>query len=227
VRVNRLPHYRSKTITDKRWPKIDGFRNINVCSSAHGIWKELSPMNLGPIESGGVKAQNLENLWQFSKVWQGEVNNKGEIVKEFFERRAKGFKDKKGHRWVKKGTGINRNIPLFSYWNGERLLYLEARKKIYCPLYAEYVVKTKAYKELEKMINDGYNVQIIGYDGYDFGGKQLRECFNDISVPFGHELVLACVLLNQRVWEDDNPSTSTTTTTTSTSNDNNVTEDSD
>jgi hypothetical protein len=119
---------------------------------------------------------------------------------------------------VKKGDGPNPNVPLYSYWKGKKLSYLEARREIYCPAYAQCVVKTKAYKKLEELLDDGVNVQvefseniihndcdqILGYDGYDYisEGKTLKDCFYDTKRPFGHELVLACLLNGERVWEE-------------------------
>jgi len=207
IRVDKLPHYR--TSADKTWPQAEGFQNINVCSGAHGIWNQLSPMRLGPIDYEGdeftegkeVSVKNLENLWQFSKVWTGEVDSEGNPTKEFCERRKLGWNQEKGQRHVKKGNGVNRNVPLFSFWKGEQLSYLEARKEIYCPIYAELVTETKAFKKLEEMLNAGYNIQILGYDGYDVEGNSLEECFLDVSKPFGHELVLYALLKGNPVWE--------------------------
>jgi hypothetical protein len=156
------------------WPNKEGYLNINVCSGAKGIFAQLSPMRCGPISyedshtNGKVSVTNVENLWQFSKVWTGELDKKGEPTEEFFDRREKGWKDPKGRRWVKKGDGINPNVPLCSYWNGKKLDYIDARKAIYCPEYANSVVKTEAYKKLEEMLEEGYNIQILGFDGYDY-----------------------------------------------------------
>ena len=73
------------------------------------------------------------------------------------------------------GNGINRNIPLFSYWKGKKLSYLEARKEIYCPEYSKAVIQTEAYKQLNKLLDDGYNIQIVGYDGYDYQVRNFIE----------------------------------------------------
>jgi hypothetical protein len=60
-------------------------------------------MKCGPIEyedehtKGVVSVTNVENLWQFSKVWNGETNKDGDPIPEFFSRRMKGWKDPKGH----------------------------------------------------------------------------------------------------------------------------------
>jgi hypothetical protein len=63
----------------------------------------------------------------------------------------------------------------------------------------------KKYKELEKMVRNGYNVQILGFDGDEFlhdAPKTMRERFEDESQPFGHEFVIACCLLGQAPWKD-------------------------
>lgn len=201
VKCNKLPNRFGPG--EKKWPKTDGYKNINVCSSAHGAWKSLSPMVLGPIDfkliEDGKKVKYtckvFENLWQYSKVWPGEFNEKtGKPTKEWYERRKKGWENPKGVRHVKKGK------PLFSWWNDMRLSYFEARKIIYAPLYAKYVAKTEGWKKLVELVEKGQNIQLLGYDGYDFGKKSLKECFKDLSKPFGHELVLCCLLMNERVW---------------------------
>jgi hypothetical protein len=217
VACDKLPH----RFSGNKWPEKEGFKTINVCSSSRSFGKGLSPMIIGPIkiddylteEQRGndgyevaipTRATNIENLWQFSKVWDGEHDeNNDKPKKEFFERRNKGWADKKPHRWVKKGkdSNGNRNISKYSWWAGEKLSYLEARRKIYCPIYAAEVIKTDSYKQLKKLNDDGYNLLLIGYDGYDPNGKTLKECFNDISRPFGHELVLLCLLKGEKPWE--------------------------
>jgi len=39
--------------------------------------------------------------------------------------------------------------PLYSYWDGETLTYVESRKKIYIPLYAKYIQKNSAFEKLK------------------------------------------------------------------------------
>ncbi len=145
VRVDKLPHFRSKQ-KDKSWPNKEGFHNINVCSSATSFLKQLSPMTLGPYvyevgrtychavqflffskilifeqyQGEKIKVKNMENLWQFSKVWSGEVDSSGNPTKQFFERRRKGWADSKGRRRAKPADVLSK-APLFSYWKGVTL----------------------------------------------------------------------------------------------------------
>lgn len=207
VRCGKLVHRFDTSGADKNWPTVDGYMNINVCSNAPGIYKNLSPMILGPIyyntaDEGDqtpvvLKAKKLENLWQFAKVWNGERNEiSKKPIKAYFDRRKEGWEQEKGQRRVMRGK------PLYSYWKGMDLSYSDSRDQIYCPLYEALARKTDAYKQIENLLNDGYNINIIGYDGYDYEREtmSLTECFADLSRPFGHELVLCSMLSGEIPW---------------------------
>ena len=105
-------------------PDLEGYIVVNCCSTSKDqLYKQLSPMLLGPYEyemdatdypldeknkpSKKVVIHNLENFWQFSKVWEGEEEsfynektktNELRPNRLFFERRAEGWNDKKAHR---------------------------------------------------------------------------------------------------------------------------------
>lgn len=212
VQCNSFVHFRA--VGDKRHPLRHGYKNVNVCSSGPLPFKQLSPFLLGPIhfkeyDKDGVQrdytATNVENFWQFTKVWECDLDASGRIKDEWFALRDAGWADPKPHRRPRgkvNTTGPNRNVPMFSYWNKERLPYGEARKRIYMPYYVQLAQATDAYKQLHKLVHeDGINVQIIGYDGRDFATSSLRACLDDVSKPFGHELVLCGMLRGERVWE--------------------------
>lgn len=217
VVVAKLPGRFAKNAdgTPMKWPAREGYSRFNVCSSARGITQELSPMLLGPVDIErftGVKcaddqgkrlfgvelprlAENLENAWQYSKLWPGEESAEGTPTRKWYVRRREGFLQKRGQRHVKKGKGVNRNVPLYSVWGAHRFRYVKARARIYCPIYAELVKKTNAYKELEQRLENGERLLLLDYDGYDRGDKTLYECFDDETKPFGHGFVLASLLL--------------------------------
>lgn len=218
VQCAAIVHYRAKS-GDKRHPLRHGYRNINVCSGGTEPYKRLSPMLLGPVhfserdKTGAVRpyvAQNVENLWQFAKVWDEDVvphgDPLGRIKESWFALRDAGWADTKAHRRPRgkvNRAGPNRNVPLFSYWNGQRYPYGEARLRIYIPYYVQLVEQTEAYAQLKALIATGTNVQIVGYDGRDVtsDGVTLREALDDHTRPFGHELVLMALLRDERVWE--------------------------
>ena len=201
VRVDKLPYRWDPSPDPKTWPVIPGYKNINVCSGSQGIYKQLSPMLLGPIPQVG--AQKMENLWQYSKVIKDEVGPDGQPTQLFFDRQKEGFANPNGKR-----RKAHRSETLFHYWNGKILYKVEARKHIYCRYYAELVVKTDAYIALEAKLDAGENIQLLGYDGHDYSaaddqdGSRLLEILEDTSRPWGHEFVLAGLLSGNKVWQN-------------------------
>ena len=126
---------------DKQIPQGDV--NINVTSqSKSDRGKTLSPFLLGPVPLyWGLTAKRVENAWQFSKVYKEYATStrtpKGTYSTDlwpshkWFKWALKGFNDTYAHRHPM-GKGAK---PLFSYWRGEKLDYIQARKRIYSPLY--------------------------------------------------------------------------------------------
>jgi hypothetical protein len=157
-------------------------------------------MFLGPVEG----SQTMENLWQFSKVLESELDGDGNPGQLFFDRRETGFSSPKGIRRKSDKSPVE-----YFYWEGEKLDLVEARKRIYCKYYESLVVKTDAYRALEQLIKDGINIQILGYDGHDYdleddsSVSQLIEFLQDTNRSFGHEFVLAGILTEKKVWNND------------------------
>ena len=160
-------------------------------------------MSLGPIQvkcpltNETLVFHCLENAWQSSKVWQADLlANKTEIGPSFFARRRQMAASEKGIRHAissKKGER-----PVFQLWNGERLTYIQARAKIYRPLYERLARQTDAYKRILASVKQGTNVQILGYDGFKMGveasERELEYHLQDVSKPAGHELLLVFML---------------------------------
>lgn len=200
VKIGKKAHRFDPKEVSKVVPKIPGFKNIDVCSSSRRF-RGLSPMLLGPIEHKEEEgkcpktATNLENLWQGSKVYAADLDDKGNITERFFKRRAEMFAAPEGRRHAVPKE--ERTTYQFHYWQGERLSSVQARAKIYCPIYAEHVPRTPEYMELDTYLNIGYNLKLGGFDGYDMDltkPDDVYACFQDTSKPFGHEQVLGCLL---------------------------------
>jgi hypothetical protein len=135
---------------------------------------------------------NVENAWQFSKVYKRHVGPDGEPTQDYFDWAKKGFLDKKAHRYPA-GKGA---IPEYSYWAGEKLDYISARKKIYFPVYAKAVMKTDAYKALKQGWEDGEDIILWDYDGYDYlsMGMTLKDVLNNPNRSMGHAFVIAALI---------------------------------
>jgi len=123
----------------------------------------------------------MENLWQFSKVLESELDDNGDPGQLFFDGREAGFSSPQGIRRKSDKSPVK-----FFYWKGEKLDLVEARKQIYCRYYEQLVEKTDAYRALEQQIKDGINIQILGYDGHEYdsesdpNGSQLNELLHGI-----------------------------------------------
>jgi len=166
---------------------------INTTSHSTNWSKELSPFYLGPIDLySNYKALNMENAWQFSKVYKEHVDLAQNIIHEYYDWAIKGWNSKFAYRYpMGKGT-----IPLYSLWNNEKLDYIEARKKIYLPLYARAVVKTKAFSILKDKYDNDEDIVLWDFDGYDHGklNMTIDDVLNCQSKKMGHAFVLYMLL---------------------------------
>jgi len=169
---------------------------INVTTSGGVKGKQFSPMLLGPVEvfqGSGVprlSAKNLENAWQFSKVYS-EHDNDGQPNKKWYAWREKGFNDDWAHRYPM-GKG---KIPLYS-WIGKPIDYIMARKLIYTVLYKKAIIdhRLELYSELIEMAKSEDQLTLLDYDVYprDTGDNlTFDQILNNPNVKMGHAYVLA------------------------------------
>lgn len=198
-------------------PTIDGFTKINASSCGPFEWRGLSPFLLGPVEVNSrdrlrddfywtnCQYERLhhcllfENYWQGSKIYNIDIDSDGEILPSFFKRRQRMFEsDKPKRRAVPKSKGH----VVAGFYDGKIMDYIESRKKIYCPMYAELIRHTGEFKKLKRMLREGQNLLIVGPDGRDIPmtRKSLVKAVNDPNHIFGHELVICCLLLGLEVW---------------------------
>jgi uncharacterized Zn finger protein (UPF0148 family) len=70
--------------------------------------------------------------------------------------------------------------------------YVQSRW-FYCYMYEKRAKESPKFQELLKMVQDGRNLEIVGYDAYRIT-KSLDEHYEDPNKPFGHEMVLMCLL---------------------------------
>jgi hypothetical protein len=109
---------------------------INCTSRSRNWSKGLSPFYLGPIKLyGDYVALNMENAWQFSKVYKQHMEN-GEPTEDYFDWAVDGWNDPKAQRYPM-GKGAR---PEYSWWDGKKLPYIEARKQIYVPLWHDRIL---------------------------------------------------------------------------------------
>ena len=162
-----------------------------------GLWSELSPFLLpgGPLY-GGHQAATMENAWQFAKLYPTHATAEGDPTEEYWRWASAGWADHKAHRYPM-GRGAR---PLCSLWNGERLGYIEARKRIYVPLYARAVVLTEAYSTLQVLhAREKRDIYLRDWDGYDHLSERLplEQVLNNPDRKMGHAFVLFALLTGQ------------------------------
>lgn len=159
-------------------------------------WSQgLSPFYLGPCELyDGYVSKNMENGWQYSKVYQDHLDYDGKVSGRYFQWAQGGWSNYRAVRYpMPKGE-----VPLFSYWQGERLGYVEARKKIYIPLYSKAVAKTEAFKKLKDIHKSNENIYLIDFDAHSLtpGTYDYWDLWNNDKIKVGHAYVLAMMLEN-------------------------------
>ena len=178
---------------DKRTSLPDGAIVVNTTSTSTNWSKWLSPFLLGPCELyGGYVSQNVENAWQFAKVYPHHVDPDGEPTDGYWQWATKGWAAKRAQRYP-----VGRfQKPAYSLWDGEKFGYVEARKKIYVPLYYKAVVGTKAYAHLRELCDSEAPIYLWDFDGYDHVqlGMSLVDVLNCSDRKMGHAFVLARML---------------------------------
>ena len=240
IRVGRRVYNKNGTYID---PYYDGFTPI-LC-----LTKSTEYGDLGPYVLQDDKGRIMENIWQFSKVYEKvdntkesysryhkdkiiwshpeeiHVDNNGNLTKEYFVWRKKGMENKYAVRYPVGFNNMSKCLyALAEDKNGniinEKLDYIQARKKIYVPLYKEMVIKRPLFWKLIERLKKGENLLIIEVDGphqealdyykQTYGvndnfiengtslaiPETLNIFLNDTKFPYGHGYCLASALLD-------------------------------
>ena len=212
IRIFAMRRPKPECVTKENWLMF------NVTSTSKEKWcLEFSPFHLGPIEmypnpidGTMLVAKNMENAWQFAKVYQQFANAEDDSPSDAYWKWAtEGWNDSKAHRFP---LGHRAGKPLYSLWNGKRLQYIEARKAIYAPLYAKYVEQTEAYKKLYEIYvkiccgntdrKETRPMCLLDFDGWDHLGQgyPLEQVIDLAKPKMGHAFVLAGLLENNLFW---------------------------
>lgn len=183
-------------IIGPRTPKLpdsEKSKIINTTSRSKGWSKGLSPFILGPVELyDGMISQTVESAWQFSKCYDLHTDQNENPSPMYFKWAEKGWADTRARRYPM-GKGA---IPLYSWWDDEKLSYIEARKRIYIPLYSKAVRHTGAFQTLKFMFDIGEDIYLWDFDGYDH--KELGMTYTDVinceDKKMGHAFILGMLL---------------------------------
>lgn len=177
-----------------KWAKVPAGALTLDTTSRSGLWSELSPFLLpGGELYAGHKSVNMENAWQFAKLYAKHADDRGEPTAAYWEWARAGWADAKAHRYPM-GKGAR---PLHSWWDEEKLGYIEARKRIYAPLYSRAVERTEAFGTLQQMLaTEERDIYLRDWDGYDHLklGQSIGQVANNPARKMGHAFVLWAML---------------------------------
>lgn len=166
---------------------------INTTSRSDNWSRGLSPFFCGPVELyGGYRSLTVENAWQYAKVYEYYTDANGNPDERYFKWAQDGWSSHRADRYPM-GKGVK---PLYSYWDGEKLGYIEARKKIYIPLYSKAVQETYAFKKLKEMHEGGADLYLWDFDGYDHKtlGMTYEDAINFPNKSLGHAFVIGMLI---------------------------------
>lgn len=173
---------------------------VNCTSHSKDWGRGLSPFINGPCKlyegAPCEYAKNAENAWQYSKlfagVFPGHVGPDGNPTAEFFRWAKIGYLTERANRYpVGKGKK-----PIYAYWAGEKLGYVESRKKIYIPVYGNAVRKTEAFQKLLDVYRKYGDITLWDFDSHNLqpGTFDYWDLWNNPNIKVGHAYVLAMLL---------------------------------
>lgn len=154
---------------------------------------------MGPVDLYGEHiSKNVENAWQYSKVYIQHTDSDGYPSQTYFAWAENGWSFSRANRYPM-GKGAK---PLYSWWDGQILSYLEARRIIYAPLYYKAVRKTPAFKRLTEQYAREGELWLWDFDGYDHHALNMnyKDVLNCETKKMGHAFVLAMMLDREKVW---------------------------
>lgn len=173
---------------------------IDVTSHSRTWTQVFSPFLLGPVPLyGEYVSQNVENAWQYSKVYPKHITEEGLVNQEYWRWARRGWENQRANRYPM-GKGA---IPAFSLWDGDRLGYVAAKQRIYIPLYEQAVRDSGYLRSLVQFVEDcqadGLEVGFFDFDVFDLQKERLTydQVLNS-NRKLGHAFVLARMVEKER-----------------------------
>lgn len=179
--------------SDLQATQRSGVPVVWTVSHAQDDWqRELSPFFLGPVALyDGIESVCMENAWQFAKVFAAHADAAGNPTDAYWDWARKGWARAAVRYPMGKGAK-----PLYLLWQGERLSYVEARRRVYWPLYRDAVKRTAGFARL-KSLHEAGQLVLFDFDGYDHDrlGMSLHQVAHHTAKPMGHAFVLKAMLM--------------------------------
>lgn len=176
---------------------------VNTTSHSKELWsRKFSPFLLGPIDvepfPGDIKTSLIfENAWQYLKKYDNQTEDEWKLWS------TNGFNNSSPQRYPM-GRGAK---PEYAYWRGEELGYIEARFKIYAPLYEFCIAKyaSDSFDKLQSLVAGGNKIALFDFDGYYHHGKNmsLDDVIYNKKKKMGHSFVLLGLLTDNYFWKKE------------------------
>lgn len=138
-----------------------------------------------------IVPKNVENLWQYSKVyswmWDHEHNEPND---QYWEWAEKGWSNPRAERYP-----VGKNIkPVCSWLWGEPHDYVSARVHIYIQAYLASLISDNVIWELMEWYEQEPNPVIVDFDVYDKTHISYTDVFLDPRKKAGHGFVIGAFL---------------------------------
>jgi hypothetical protein len=145
------------------------------------------------VPINGMTARRVENAWQYSKVYPEQVDPiTGVPSPAWFRWRDAGYACYRADRYPM-GKGA---VPSYTYLLGEQLTYIEARSRLYIPMYAWAARRVPEWEQLQALYRERGQLTLVDFDAYDHRrlGYDWFGVLTNESRKMGHGFVLAMML---------------------------------
>ena len=203
----------------RSYPSVPGYETIPAWSRGAGEWKQLSPFYL-KFADGTI----FENFFQSFKVWE-KVDKQNKKDWKWPAENHVDINKNPNQNWLRWHEALlhhnlpvrrpnGKAVPLYAYWNNQKLNTIEGRKQIYIPYLKQLYRANPVYHKLLEKVRNGKNIIIVEPDGplldaYPNGLEvDLVMLYNLIDRmnyapeghpnryrPYGHGYVLAMTML--------------------------------
>ncbi len=198
------------------------FPNYLAQNRAGLYLRKLSPKGMPGVRDAASGPGLLENAHQGSKMYRFELDLSRAPTQEALDDRAAFWTQRapKRHKFPlgklreeckRMGQGVSINncfsYSLFFDFSGKmvRLTYLQSRL-FYIMWYVYSSWGSEELVRLSSLLSEGFSLELCGFD-VPFEGvvttDNLTPFYAFPAKPFGHECVLACLLLGASPWEKD------------------------
>lgn len=190
-------------------PYKDGSIAVFASKGRSQIGTALSPFTVDvPKEmvhcwatvDGEPQSQALPLLQKLELVWQAAKMAAGESWEDYFARRARIYKAQ-----TPKRRYMDRDAKIAGACFGCRadgLIEYVTSRAFYCTAYECAVKDLPEYLLLKDLVEDGFNILLLGPDGYplDVDAEAVESAYLHEGSPFGHERVIVALLRGLRPW---------------------------